>query len=300
MSQPGHNAYGTSIALHMAAVAAIAIIAYSASVTKPLSPKVLELVAGEGNNYAATAAPAIGTPGVKLNMPATPTPPAPEVRPEPQPPIEAAPPEPAQQAPITAPPPVPAKTPPKPAKKTPAKTPPKPVSPENLHLDKDFKRIENKRANRLVNQYMAQKAALEKKLQAQEIARLKAARVDVEGISKGVVGGSTENKEGGAGGKALTREEQDLLSSYFAMLEARVKENHISPDGASEALACKVSFYVSADGTISRVHIARSSGNSAFDQSVIEAFNKTGGVGPRPDHRGDEQIVEFSMREEGN
>ena len=66
----------------------------------------------------------------------------------------------------------------------------------------------------------------------------------------------------------------------------------------SEKLVARVTFFVSADGTISHVRIVRSSGNAAFDQAVLAAFHRTRSIGPRPDHHGDEVGLSFSLREE--
>src|SRR5205814_4456987 len=49
-----------------------------------------------------------------------------------------------------------------------------------------------------------------------------APKIDVEGIKKGVVGGSTENKVGGAGGKALTATEGTMAERYMELLRQRL------------------------------------------------------------------------------
>ena len=55
---------------------------------------------------------------------------------------------------------------------------------------------------------------------------------------------------------------------------------------------------IAADGTISRVHVVRSSGNAAFDESCIEAFARMGSVGPKPDGKSDTWVLTFRMKEE--
>lgn len=297
MSTRSSNAYVVSTTLHLGVVGLIALFAYMSDRTsEPIAPKIMELVAGEGNNYGATVAPAIGVPGgIKVSIPNVPTPPAPPTPPTPsqEAPLEA--------APTPAPPNAITKAPPEPkhvTKATATKAPPKPPDP-GRDMVKDFKRIENKRAARLEAQYKKQQEAAAKRERAAELARqaANARHLDPEGIRSGVLSGSTENKDSGANGKALTREEGDLLAAYLALLESHVKDNHVQPDGLSDALTCKVSFFLSKDGTISSVRIVRSSGNAEFDQSVIEAFNKTTSIGPRPDNRGETLLVDFNLKE---
>jgi TonB family protein len=263
----------------------------------------MELVAGGGDNYGATEAPALGEPtGIKLNLPAPPAPPA---EPPPTPPDTAEPaPEvpPAQVVDVTPPIPKPAAKPaPKAPPKTPTKAPAKPAHPADL--TRVLHRAEVHRewvdAQREKKERAAEEAA-ERKLAAAEKLRNAHARIDAEGIREGVLGGSTSNKTGGAGGKALTREEGDLLDAYFAMLKARLSESldEVKPTDVSDSLHARVSFFVAADGSISSVHIIRSSGNGEFDSAVMEAFRHTRSIGARPDHKGETVTIEMKMRED--
>jgi len=289
--------YFLSLLLHGAVVAAILIVAYAANQTSPqAAPKIFELVAGTGNNYGATAAPALGVPGgVKLTMPAT--------RPVPVAPAETAP---------APPPPQPAA----PAPSVPNETLARSATPDasTPNFTKTLERTENRRAAKLEAQYKKQLEAEQRKQMSYDeyvkqhgapkagaapAASSKVEKVDAEGIRDGVVGGSAANKTGGAGGNALTREEGDLLDAYFAFLTAKIKENDVPPSGVSDRLETKVSFYVAADGSLSRGHITQSSGNAAFDQSVLEAIARTHSVGPRPDHRGDTETLTFKIKDEG-
>ena len=65
-----------------------------------------------------------------------------------------------------------------------------------------------------------------------------------------MVGGSVDNKTGGAGGKALTREEGSELEAYFQMLKDRLQENVQELSDTSDTLTAEVEFYVAADGSI--------------------------------------------------
>jgi colicin import membrane protein len=270
MSAQSPGAYGLSALLHGSVVALILFFSYASRGLVRDTPKVFELVAGAGDNYAATAAPALGSPGgVKVQQAPAPRAPAPQAPPTPKapkaeaPPIQSAPEAPAKQA--------------------------KPID-----LVAQLKRVEMRRELNLERKYEKEKEAEEKR----QAAAAKVAHIDAEGIREGVLGGSTENKTGGAGGKALTREEGSLLDAYFAMLKARIKENHVPPEGVSEKLSARVEFFVAADGSVSRVRIVGPSGNSDFDRSVIEAVEHTRAVGPRPDGRSESVTMTIKMSDD--
>jgi colicin import membrane protein len=160
-----------------------------------------------------------------------------------------------------------------------------------------LKNTELRRELNLEAKYKKAQEAAAKKL-AQQQAAAKVSHIDAEGIRNGVIGGSTENKTGGAGGKALTREEGNELDAYFALLKARIKENHEPPEGVSNSLVAVVEFLVAADGAISEVRIKSSSGNSQFDQSAVEACRRTQSIGPRPDGRSETEQLTFTMHDE--
>ena len=68
-------AFMLSLALHGALVVVALLFSYALNQQVKNAPKVFELVAGAGDNYAATEAPALGSPnGVKLDLPPPPTP----------------------------------------------------------------------------------------------------------------------------------------------------------------------------------------------------------------------------------
>lgn len=275
MSAQSPGAYGLSAVLHGGVIALILFFSYAATSVVKDEPKVLELVAGAGDNYAATAAPALGSPGgVKLQQP-----PAlrPEPAPTPQPKAEASP---IQSAPETAPAPA------KPAKAA------KPVD-----LVADLKRVEARREKRLEAKYEKEREA-ELKREAAAAKADRVAHIDAEGIRAGVLGGSTENKVGGAGGNALAREEGSELEAYFQMLTNRVRENAVPIEGVSDTLEARVEFMLAADGTISHVRILKSSGNSEFDNSALEAVAQTQSIGPRPDGRSDTRTMLYKLHNE--
>jgi colicin import membrane protein len=285
-------AYVWSVLLHGGLVALILLLTYTFNAPAP-EPKTFELVAGDGTNYAATEAPAQGSPtGIKLDLPAMPAPPAPE------PPAPAAAPPVAEAVPVPAP--APAPTP------TPAKAKPTDKVPD---FARTVKRTASRVASRIEAKDKKARDAAEKRrlmteaeFRKQHPSGNKGARESM-GIAGGVVGGSVANKTGGAGGKALTREQTDLLDAYFAELLQELKRNfeNAKPTDISSDLSVKVGFYVAANGAISNVRILRSSGNAELDQAALDVVHHTASIGVRPDKRGDDNQTEFSMRdEEGN
>ena len=97
MTSHSPTAFLMSATLHALFVAALLFSAYSVKDEMIDKAKVLELVAGEGDNYATTEAPALGSPdGVKFELPNLPEGPAPipSVTTTPEP-VAATPPEPA-------------------------------------------------------------------------------------------------------------------------------------------------------------------------------------------------------------
>jgi TonB family protein len=126
----------------------------------------------------------------------------------------------------------------------------------------------------------------------------KVPRIDTEGIAEGVRGGSTANKRGGGGGKALTREEQSELNTYISFLINALKEAHEPPPGVSDKLEARVTFDITASGAILNPRIAKSSGNREFDESVLEAFRRVKSIGPTPNGKADTWTVTFRMKEE--
>jgi colicin import membrane protein len=312
------NAFFLSAMIHALFAAALLYTAYSLKDEVIDKAKIFELVAGEGDNYAATAAPALGTPegqGVEIKMPPGPPMPAPTITPPtpdpivaaPEPaPVEAVPPPKVQPKPIAKPEPSPVvkATDAKPTPK--ADTPPNPSKTFNRKLtaitnkQKAQREKEAKAAALAAKnaEIAAKKAALLAESKAAGSGQTKVAKIDAEGIAAGVLGGSTANKTGGAGGTALSREEQDQLGTYFALLKQHLREAHEKPSGLSDLLAAKAEFYVAADGSISKVSIVQSSGNAEFDQSVLAAIRNVRTIGPRPDGKGDFQRVGFKMKDE--
>ena len=264
-------------------------------------PKVFELVAGEGDNYMAREAPALGTPsGVKIEI---------QKAPEPKP----SPPEPVPQE-IVEPTPPPPTPPPKVVPPAPQKEP-DPVAP---NFKKDIKRAvivaESKAKRDIKKQQDAEKkraAEEQKRLTKEEFDRAnkaksssspskssptKVVKIDAEGIAKGVVGGSTANKSGGAGGKALKTDNDDVLAGYDALFKQRMRNEFEPPPGLSDSLKAEVEVRSNVDGSLSSGRITKSSGSAEFDRAVMEALRRVR-MPARPDRKSEVILFTFTMRE---
>jgi colicin import membrane protein len=303
------NAFFLSATLHVMVVVALALFAFVFKERPAPTMKFFELVAGEGDNYGAKVAPKLGTPGgIKVDIPATP-----EIRPEPVKPEPA----PLTPAPPTTPAPEPKLTPaPVPAPKlTPAPTKaqiPPPTTPNfkkqmerqiNRAKDKAKKEIEKERAaeaKRLADEAKKMtKAEFDKKNKQVADAKLppgKIQKVDVDGITKGVPGGSTENRDGGAGGKALRSENDDLLQNYYALFKQRLRREFEPPPGLADSLKATVEFRSNANGSLTNPRITKSSGNREFDAALLAALRRVS-MPERPDRRAETIEFEFALRE---
>lgn len=284
MTARSPSAFAYSALLHASAAAVVFLAMFFSQRHEAKPPVIFELVAGEGNNYAATEAPALGSSDSKVKFPAakavpTPAPPAPTPKVESTPiPVDTAPP----------------------------KTVPAP------NFAKSIKRIEDRKIKKAEAQIKAEREAEAKRLSKEEFDRLhkpsaktaatsprttNAPRVDAEGIAKGVVGGSTANKTGGAGGKALTREAQSLLDGYIAFLRQQLRTafEEAKPPGLSDRLVAVIEFHILADGALTGARIVQSSGSDEFDRAALDAVARVAPLGARPDGLGEVQKIPFRM-----
>lgn len=310
MRSTSPSAFLLSATLHGILVGLVLFFTYGVHQRAKDAPKIFELVAGEGDNYMATEAPALGVPGgIKLAIPelpaAKPSPPEPA-------PIQAEPviePAPAKPAPVV--------------ERAPAVAPAPPPPDVIRDFSKDVKRISQKRQQRLETAERKKREAAERKAKEEELknrrmtkedfdrankskggaapkggSSTKVARIDAEGIARGVIGGSTANKIGGAGGKALTRDgDADPMDLYFSLLKSRLKDNLDKPPGLSDSLVAVVEVELAANGTMSGARIKHSSGSQEFDQAALAAVARVRSIGPRPDKRSETITIPFRMRE---
>lgn len=280
MTARSPSAFALSTLLHAGVAAAVLLGIFFSQQRHPVQPVVFELVAGAGNNYAATVAPALGSPAgrLKFDLPqAAPTPEAPS------PPATERPPAVVEAAP--------------------------PKSDQIPNFTKSIKRTINRKVRKAEAQIKAERVAEAKRLSKEEFDRLhkqlaaakaaaphaKVPRIDAQGIANGVIGGSTANTTGGAGGKALTREEQSLLDSYYAMLRQRLRDALVKPPGLSDRLVTVIEVNILADGTLADARIVQSSGSDEFDRAALDTFAEVGSIGPKPDGRSELLRIPFRM-----
>lgn len=274
-----------SLTIH-AFVAALIFVStvYVAQRDKP--PVIFELVAGPPTARDALEAPAAGNTEkpVKLDVPKVEAPPQ-KVEP---PPAETSP---------TNEPEVKEDTPP--TKTVSTKAPPvKPPPPKAATTDMSIAK-EMKRSARVSYQEYLKKHPPPKPSAGTPTQKTAAnvPRIDAQGIQGGVHGGSTANRRGGGGGKAMTREEQNEFNTYISFLLSALKEAHEPPPGVNDTMEAKVTFDITANGSILNPRISKSSGDRAFDDSVIEAFRRVKSIGPTPDGKADTWTVTFRMKD---
>lgn len=304
MSDAANKGFWLSALLHGGAAAMLLLFTYVVKSEVTEEAKVFELVAGEGDNFMAREAPALGTPGgITVDLPEAPAP-----RPAPPEPVPAVAPAPLPPAPKT----------------TPAPTPPveQPVPNFKKALVRQVIVGESRAKRDIAKERAAEKKRLEaekkrlaeeqKRMTKEEFDRLnkskagssstaktpttKIAKIDAEGIAKGVVGGSRNNKTGGAGGKALTTNNDDVLGAYFALFKQRLRTEFEPPPGLSDSLQVTIDVRSHPDGSLSAARVTRSSGSREFDESVLEAIRRVR-MPARPDKRTENVEFVFSMRE---
>jgi TonB family protein len=286
MTARSPSAFALSALLHASMAAVVLLGIYYSQRQAAKRPVIFELVAGEGNNYMATEAPALGSPDgpPKLAIPKTATAPA---------------------APAT------------PKVVEVAEAPTQPATIQVPDFAKKLKRADARALKKVEAQIKSEQEAEKKRLSKEEFDRLhgKSAtpktasasthavnvpRIDAQGIAKGVVGGSTANTTGGAGGKALQREEQSLVDSYLAFLSQQLHTafDEVKPPGLSDRLEAIVKLHVLADGTLADARIIQSSGSDEFDRAVLEAIDRVRPLGTRPDGLDEVLKIPFRMLED--
>jgi colicin import membrane protein len=267
------NALMLSLALHFGVVLAIVALAFVAQQNQPAPVQVFELVAGPPTDLTATEAPALGSQDGQVEVKIHETPVKQEPRPSEATPVVSTPEEPVL-IPVA-----PAHPEKKTAEKAPtAKTPAK-VGP--IISYKDFvKKHGAPTPSRSTNSGSSR--------------AMKAPQLKTHGIPDGVIGGSSRS-HGGGGGKALTAAEHSALEAYTSRLVAALRQNHEKPPGLSDLLSADVECLIAPDGSFSSVHVVRTSGNVAFDQSCIQAFMRMGPIGPTPDGKSGTWKITFHM-----
>lgn len=300
MNSTSPGAFALSATLHAALIALLLWVSHATSQSEKPLP-IIELVAGAGDNFMAKEAPKLGTEGgVKVDIPKAPEPkPAP---PEPK----SAPPEPTPVTPAPQP------------KVQPKTVPPVPKAQDTIpdfkkQIKQDVRAAENKAKREIAKERAAEKKRADeekKRLTKEEFDRanankqkqvasvspksITAKQIDVAGITGGVVKGT--GKAPGAGGKALTNDNADVLAAYDALFKQRLREKFEPPPGLSDTLKVTLQVRSNADGSLSNARIIRGSGVREFDQSVLEAVRRVQ-MPARPDKKSETIELNFGMRD---
>jgi TonB family protein len=266
--------------LHGFAVALLLLATYSCQRTAEPPPKIFELVAGAGDNYAAKVAPKLGVPGgIKVNIPTPPKPAVVEPEPAKPEPVVTEPPKP-EPAPMT-PPPVAQKAP---APVKPAPTPTPKAPPKQRTIAQNLRReiiVADSRAKQQAKKERDEEEKRAKKAADAAKAAQRIAKIDTAGIKAGLLAGSEANTVGGAGGKALTAEEGDEAERYTAMLVQRLTDEFEQTPGLEEGLKGEVEVRIAPDGRLIRPQVVKRSGNAAFDSAMLRVVNAVR-MPPRP------------------
>jgi colicin import membrane protein len=270
MTARSPSAIALSATLHAAVVALVLGGLWLEQSSRPSKPVVFELVAGEGNDFTATQAPEGNPSGGSLPVIHPPAPPAPKPRPE---------------APSSRPDPVPAPTP---QRQTQSRSNP-PTAPKSAKPTAEANRITKEQFDR-------QNPGRNSSTQRQTSASIPAQRVGAgpRVNANDVLGVRGSTSRAGAGVTALTAQQADARAAYLADLFRQLHDVHQNPDGLSDLLEALVGFRINANGSVGAVQIERSSGNAAFDQSVLAAFRLIS-VRPPPDGRAITDSVLFKM-----
>lgn len=260
----------TSVVLHGFVAALVVLTTLYVARSEKVAPAIIELVAGPPTAPDALEAPALGntTNPVKMNVPKVELPPE---KVEPQ----------AQETPSV----------PEPVKAEPA--PVKPAKP-----DTSMVRQMNKQAKTSYKDWIKKNPIKPQAVASTARKPGKVQQVDVQGIAQGVRGGSTANTRGGGGGKAMTREETDQMTTYISFLVQALKQAYEAPSGVSDQLSAKVTFDLTASGAVLNARITKSSGNRDFDAAVLEAFSRVRSIGPTPNRRPHTLTITFKMSED--
>lgn len=273
------RAFMLSVLLHASVAVAVLVFAWWSNRRQPEQPQIFELVAGEGNDYAALEAPTTAAPPVptvKIDLPD----PVPIVTPAPQP-------EPPRPVVERAPEPRPV-----PREETP---PPKKI--EKKAPEKAQKKPEPKRElERTTFDSFRKEHGDPKPVKARPAPKITPKKINADSIAGRVASDSTNSVKAGAGGTALTRAQADLWAAYQAMIIQRIRRA-MEAAGVTDLRSARVEFRVSAGGIVSAARITDGSGNRDFDNAVLTALRSIGTLGPPPTNRAETLSVIIEMRE---
>jgi colicin import membrane protein len=270
---PMPRSIGLSVLLHLAILVALLVAAWWSQQIDDDTPVIFELVAGEGDNYAATEAPTTteSLPTITLTLP-EPLPEPVRIQPTPTPPR----PQPTPPKPVPVPKAV-EKTP------TPIKVKPvpeaKPVVAEPVPKTVSFAEFAKQNGTPTPTVVKAP-------------APIRAPKINVGKVTSA----AESSVKVGAGGTAMTASEVNLSAAYKALIVQRIRQA-LEAAGINDVREADVEFYVNLEGAISNAQIIKSSGSSKFDQAVISAFRSIRPLGRPPTGRAETLTTTIRLRE---
>lgn len=258
---PLPRSLGMSALLHCLLFSSLIVAAWWVRRTEEPPPAVFELVAGAGDNYAATEAPTTTEemPEVTLKLP--------EPLPEPKP-------QPPRPQPRVQPKPPPPRPTPRVVEKKPAPVKIIPVP------EKPVLKIEPVREKVSFDDFAQQHGKPTVKTTTKPPAPIKTRSIDVGKITSATATKVTV----GAGGTAMTTQELSLSKAYVALIIQRIRQA-LEAAGINDVRSAGVQFQVSLSGAISNARIVDSSGSGKFDQAVLAAFRSIRPIGRPPTGR---------------
>ncbi|HEY5550531.1 MAG TPA: TonB family protein [Opitutaceae bacterium] len=256
------DAWILSAVFHAAVVGMVVALTWWLNRAPEINPMVFELVEFSGETVAPAGESTAPAPAVKFAPPKT----APVQRPKIEP----------QKPPPPKPPP--SKQPPPKQATTPAKTPPK-TEPKTTITYEEFAKQQAKTLERNANPAPR---------------TTKVPRIDTKAITSEL----QQYARAGVKDGSMSAAQATALDAYIARLITALRMAHVKPDGLSELLKAKVSFYVAQDGTLSAVRIITSSGDADFDRSVLDAFRAVRSIGSVPGGKAYTWELTFRMTEE--
>ena len=113
----------------------------------------------------------------------------------------------------------------------------------------------------------------------------KVKHIDADGIASGLVEWQFHlpTRPAAPAAEALTREEADLLDTYFAITMKHTADGRTrqATRPLGDAVYAIAEFRLNADGSISSARITRASGSDEFDRAVIDDLRRFKRVNPR-------------------
>lgn len=258
------NAFLVSLTIHAVAAGLIIFFTYYTLWRQGPPPVIFELVAGPPTDPGALEAPAEGNSPTPVKFDAPQAPPK-----QPEPKVE----------PVATPPP---------SQVVPPPTKPKTPTTVAKEIQNKMKKQEKVSFRDYLKKHPTPKPAPPS---TSKSSGKSVPRINIEGIEQGVKGGSKNNKKGGGGGKALTREQQNELDTYYSFLRQMLQDAYSTPSGMNDNYVVQITFDITASGSVINAKVTKSSGNRDYDDSVLDAFRRIRNLGPTPTGRPEMEIT---------